>query len=360
MTDAIRVRQGGQFSARTRQIGALLILAIFFALWGKDVPIWGGCTASLNVCGNVIAIGVFQGMIIALIALGYTLVYGILQLINFANGDVFMMGSLLAFESLSIFKAIGLDISGASPIFEILLWLAITLPITMILTVILNASIERYAYRPLRRAPTVATLISAIGMSFILQNVGQKILGASPVSMVQGAAPSILSTADVLVLGDIHIKFSHVFVTVITIPLLIGLVWFVQNTRQGKAMRAVAQDREASGLMGINVDRTISLTFLLAGALAGGAGVIVGLYNGQAWWFYGSPYGLQAFTAAVFGGIGNLKGAAVGGVILGIMISLNAYYIDPRWQEVVVFGLLVIVLIFKPTGLFGTAQSERA
>src|SRR5689334_4023441 len=266
MADAIRVRQGGQVSGRVRQAGALIVIALLFALWGKDIPIWGGCTANLNVCGNVIAIGVFQGMIIALIALGYTLVYGILQLINFANGDVFMMGSLLAFESLAIFKALGFDISGASPIAEIALWFLITLPITMFLTAILNASIERYAYRPLRRAPTVATLISAIGMSFILQNVGQKILGASPVSMVQGSAPSILSTADVFVIGDIHIKFSHIFVTVITIPLLVGLLWFVQNTRQGKAMRATAQDREASGLMGINVDRTISLTFLLAGA----------------------------------------------------------------------------------------------
>jgi branched-chain amino acid transport system permease protein len=360
MADAIRVRQGGQARSRARTVLLVVVTVILFALWGKDVPMWGGCTANISVCGNVIAIGVFQGMIIALIALGYTLVYGILQLINFANGDVFMLGSLLAFESLAIFKAVGIDVSGASPLIEIGLWFLITLPITMILTAIINASIERYAYRPLRRAPTVATLISAIGMSFILQNVGQKILGASPVSLVQGANPSILSTADVFVIGDVHIKFSHLFVTAITIPLLIGLLWFVQNTRQGKAMRAVAQDREASGLMGINVDRTISLTFLIAGALAGGAGVIVGLYNGQAWWFYGSPYGLQAFTAAVFGGIGNLKGAAVGGVILGVMISLNAYYIDPRWQEVVVFGLLVIVLIFKPTGLFGSAQTERA
>jgi branched-chain amino acid transport system permease protein len=349
MTDAARVREGRETRSRVRLVVFVLVVALFLALWGKDVPIWGGCTAHLTVCGNVFSIGIFQGMIIALIALGYTLVYGILQLINFAHGDV------------SIFKALGLPISGSAPIAEIILWLALTLPITMVLTALLNAGIERYAYRPLRRAPTVATLISAIGMSFILQNAGQKVLGASPVSLVQGSDPSILSSADVFVLfGEIHIKFSHLFVTAITIPLLFALVWFVANTRQGKAMRAVAQDREAAGLMGINVDRTISLTFLLAGALAGGAGLIVALYNGQAWWFYGTPFGLQAFTAAVFGGIGNLKGAAVGGIILGIMISLNAYYIDPRWQEVVVFGLLVVVLIFKPTGLFGSAQSERA
>jgi branched-chain amino acid transport system permease protein len=121
----------------------------------------------------------------------------------------------------------------------------------------------------------------------------------------------------------------------------------------------VAQDREAAGLMGINVDRTISLTFLIAGGLAAGAGLVVALYNGQAWWFYGTPYGLLAFTAAVFGGIGNLTGAMLGGILLGILISLNAYYVDPRWQEIVVFGILVLVLIFRPTGLLAERQSER-
>ena len=359
MTDAVRVRRGGQGSRRGLY-AVLIALAIILIVWQKDVPIWNGCTSDLSVCGNVVAIGLFQGMIIALIALGYTLVYGILQLINFANGDVFMLGSAFTYIAIQLFGALGIKISGDAGIVTILLWFALTLPVSMILAAIINASIERFAYRPLRRAPTVATLISAIGMSFILQNVGQKILGASPVSLVQGSAPGILSNADVFVFGAIHIKFSHLFVTAITLPLLFALVYFVQNTRQGKAMRATAQDREAAGLMGINVDRTISLTFLIAGALAGGAGVIVALYNGQAWWFYGSPYGLLAFTAAVFGGIGNLKGAAVGGILLGIIISLNAYFIDPRWQEMFVFGILVLVLVFKPTGIYGSAQAERA
>jgi len=353
---AITARPNAQSKGRSLRIPFLVVLAVILVVWQKDIPIWAGCTKDLSTCGNVIAIGLFQGMIIALIALGYTLVYGILQLINFANGDVFMLGSVLTLISIRLFTAVANIKFGPNlDIVIILVWVAITLPVTMLITAGLNASIERFAYRPLRRAPTLATLISAIGMSFILQNVGQLIIGPSPVSI-----PKLLSTADVLVWGEIHIKFSHVFVTAITVPLLFALVWFVQSTRQGKAMRAVAQDREASGLMGINVDRTIGLTFLIAGALAGGAGFVVALYNGQAWWFYGFPYGLLAFTAAVFGGIGNLKGAAVGGVLLGILISLNAYYVDPRWQEIVVFGILVLVLVFRPTGIFGSAQSERA
>jgi branched-chain amino acid transport system permease protein len=137
-------------------------------------------------------------------------------------------------------------------------------------------------------------------------------------------------------------------------------MWFVKNTRQGKAMRATAHDREAAGLMGIDVNRTITLTFLLAGALAGGAGIVVALYNGSAWWFYGTPYGLLAFTAAVLGGIGNLLGAAIGGIILGILISLNAFYFEQRWQEIFVFGILVMILVFRPTGLLAEKQSERA
>ncbi len=358
MADAIRVRRQeiGQGSRRGTVIALAIVAAIILVVWRKDLPIWGACTSDLGTCANVIAIGTFQGMIVALIALGYTLVYGILQLINFANGDVFMLGSVFTLISVQLFTdALNIPITKSTALPIVIVWFLITLPVTMLITAGINASIEKFAYRPLRRAPTLATLISAIGMSFILQNVGQKLIGPSPVSL-----PTLLSNADFLTFGAIHIKISHLFVTVITLPLLFALVYFVQNTRQGKAMRATAQDREAAGLMGIDVDRTISLTFLIAGALAGGAGVIVALYNGQAWWFYGFQYGTLAFTAAVFGGIGNLKGAAVGGILLGIMISLNAYYIDPRWQEIVVFGILVLVLIFRPTGIFGSAQSERA
>ncbi|MEK7425565.1 MAG: branched-chain amino acid ABC transporter permease, partial [Actinomycetota bacterium] len=216
-------------------------------------------------------------------ALGYTLVYGILQLINFANGDVFMLGSVITLIGVQL---VGLE--SDSPAISVILTFAVLLPVAMLLMAGLNASIERIAYRPLRRAPTLATLISAIGMSFILQNVGQKIIGPSPVSL-----PNLLPTDNIigpgglLELGSLEIKVSHLFVTAVTLPLLFGLMWFVKNTRQGKAMRATAQAREAAGLMGIDVNRTITLTFLLAGALAGGAGVVGALYNGSAWWFYG-------------------------------------------------------------------------
>jgi branched-chain amino acid transport system permease protein len=336
-------------ASNRRMLIALVAIGAALALFGQSVPIWSGCTAALDRCADVVAIGVFQGMIVSLVALGYTLVYGILQLINFANGSVFMLGSVCALLGVQIF-----GLTSDSPAGSVILAFAVILPVTMLLTAGLNASIERVAYRPLRRAPTLATLISAIGMDFILQNLGQLIIGPSPVSL-----PSLLPNTVVLA-EPVVIKVSHLFVTGITLPLLFGLMWFVRATRQGKAMRATAQDREAAGLMGIDVNRTIGLTFLLAGALAGGAGVIVALYNGSAWWQYGFSYGLLAFTAAVFGGIGNLLGAAVGGVVLGILISLNAFYVDPRWQEVVVFGILVLVLVFRPTGLFAEKQSERA
>lgn len=337
------------FARNRRLLVVLVAIGAVLAVLGPSIPIWSGCTAALDRCADVVAIGVFQGMIVALVALGYTLVYGILQLINFANGSVFMLGSVCALLGVEIF-----GLTSDSPASAVILAFAVILPVTMVLTATLNASIERVAYRPLRRAPTLATLISAIGMDFILQNLGQLIIGPSPVSL-----PSLLPN-DILLSEPVVIKVSHVFVTGITVPLLVGLMWFVRATRQGKAMRATAQDREAAGLMGIDVNRTIGLTFLLAGALAGGAGVIVALYNGSAWWQYGASYGLLAFTAAVFGGIGNLLGAAVGGVLLGILISLNAFYVDPRWQEIVVFGILVLVLVFRPTGLFAEKQSERA
>jgi len=312
------------------------------------IPVLAPCLSDLGQCADALKIGLFNGLIIALIAIGYTLVYGILQLINFANGDVFMIGSLLTFFGLS---ALGLS-ETSSPLF-IVVGLVGLLLVIMLITAGMNASIERLAYRPLRNAPTLATLISAIGMSFVLQNVGQILLGPSPKSI-----DKIIPTTTLFSLGDVHFRINEVFVAGVTLPLLIALAWFVKNTLQGKAMRATAQDREAAGLMGINVNRTISLTFLLAGALAGGAGLVVALFYGQAWWFFGFPFGLLAFTAAVLGGIGNLTGAALGGVMLGLVRALNERYVDPRWTDVVVFSILIIVLVFRPTGLLGAKQAE--
>lgn len=313
----------------------------------EGIPILGGCLGNSSQCADILAIGLFNGLIIALIALGYTLVYGILQLINFANGEVFMIGTLITFYWLD--KVLEESLGIEPNLFHALL----ILPVIMLITAGLNASIERVAYRPLRNAPTLATLISAIGMSFVLQNVGIILLGPSPVAL-----PEVLSNEPVASFAGVNLSFDELFAAAVTLPLLVGLVWFVQNTRQGKAMRATAQDREAAGLMGIDVNRTIAVTFLLAGALAGGAGLVVALFNGQAQWNYGFNYGLLAFTAAVLGGIGNLKGAALGGVFLGILSALVDFYVEPRWTQVTVFSILVIVLVFRPTGLLGEKQAE--
>jgi branched-chain amino acid transport system permease protein len=296
----------------------------------------------------VLSIGLFNGLIVALVAIGYTLVYGIIELINFAHGDVFMVGTLLTFFGLTaILPAVGIQPS-------LLAAFLLLLPI-MLFTAGLNAGIEKVAYRPLRNAPRLAPLISAIGMSFILQNVGIVLIGPS-----QRAVPNVLPNDALIRLpnGQAILSVNEVFVAVITVPLLLALVYFVQNTRQGKAMRATAQDREAAGLMGINVDRTISVTFLIGGALAGAAGLVVALFVGQTWWFFGFPFGLLAFTAAVFGGIGNIAGAALGGIVLGLVKALSDFYVDARWTNVVVFSILILVLVFRPTGLLGAKSAE--
>jgi branched-chain amino acid transport system permease protein len=298
---------------------------------------------------TALVIGLANGLIIALIAIGYTLVYGILELINFAHGDVFMLGTAFTFFATTfIVDSMGIDPASSTA----LLLTFLALPFVMLACAAINASIERLAYRPLRNAPRLAPLISAIGVSFVLLNVGLILLGPSP-----RAVPPILPKEDLL--GGL-IGTQHVFVAVITIPLLIVLRWFVANTRQGKAMRATAQDREASGLMGIDVNRTISLTFLIAGALAGAAGVVVALYYGQTRFEFGFQFGLYAFTAAVLGGIGNLTGATVGGMTIGLILAMSDRFLEARWTSVIVFSILIIVLIFRPTGLFAEKQSERA
>jgi branched-chain amino acid transport system permease protein len=304
---------------------------------------------------QTIIIGISNGLIYALVALGYTLVYGIIELINFAHGDVFMLGSMMAFTLLVTF---GVS-SGADPLTTIGLIIVVLL-ITMALSAALNVSIERVAYRPLRHAPRLAPLISAIGMSFVLQNVGLLWKGPSNLGY-----PDVIPNVNVLttVFGldtGVSLSYKQLFTGVVTIPLLIGLSWFVSKTRQGKAMRATAQDREASGLMGIDVNRTISLTFLIAGALAGAAGLVVALYYGQTFFQYGLQFGLLSFTAAVLGGIGNLTGATLGGLFVGIVAAMSDRFIEAKWTSVIVFSLLILVLIFRPTGLLAEQQSERA
>ncbi len=298
--------------------------------------------------GENITAGISNGAIWALVAIGYTLVYGIVELINFAHGEVFMIGS---FISAGFFMSIGLteDTNTGVLFFGLLL----TLIIAMVGSGMLNAMIERVAYRPLRTAPKLAPLITAIGMSFILQNVGLLWRGTP-----DNAPDLIGSQKDYFSVFGVPLEHSDVFAVVVTVPLLIGLLWFVGSTKYGKAMRATAQDPDAARLMGIDVDRTISLTFVLGGLLAGAAGMIYALYNGTIQFNQGFTAGLIAFTAAVMGGIGNLKGAVVGGLIIGVIQSISDTHFGQVWTPAVVFAILILIMVFKPQGLFGEETRE--
>jgi branched-chain amino acid transport system permease protein len=304
---------------------------------------------------QTIIIGLSNGLIYALVALGYTLVYGIIELINFAHGDVFMLGSMLA---LTMFMAMGL--TSETPLFLAIALILAILGITMAITATLNVSIERFAYRPLRNAPKLAPLISAIGMSFVLQNLGLLWKGPA-VQGFENVIPNVNVLTTVLGLDTgISITYKQLFVAVVTIPLLVGLTWFVKSTRQGKAMRATAQDPNAAGLMGINVDRTIALTFVLGGALAGAAGVVQILFNNATVYTLGFRFGLNAFTSAVLGGIGNLTGAVLGGIVLGLVNAFSDRYLSAQWTNAIVFGVLIGILVFRPTGLLGQQLADRA
>ena len=292
--------------------------------------------------------GLSNGTIWALIALGYTLVYGIIELINFAHGEVFMIGSFVA---VSIWGTLG--VTDASGIGAIVGAIIVGMFIAMVCTGTLNAMIERVAYRPLRNAPKLAPLITAIGMSFILQNVGL-LWRPTPDSV-----PDLIGSQDeYFTIFGVGIDHSDVFAVIVTVPLLVALVWFVGGTRHGKAMRATAQDPDAARLMGIDVDRTISLTFVLGGLLAGAAGMIYALYNGTIQFNQGFTAGLIAFTAAVMGGIGNLKGAVVGGLIIGVIQSVSDTHFGQVWTPAVVFAILILVMVFRPQGLFGEETRE--
>jgi len=310
---------------------------------------------------QTLIIGLANGLLFALVALGYTLVYGIIELINFAHGDVFMIGSLIAFALIAPVSDGGyaiFPVTAGAAVPLMVLGIVLTLAVTMVLTAGLNAGIERVAYRPLRHAPKLAPLIAAIGMSFVLQNVGVVLAGAN-----QRTIENVFPTTNLLSyigIDGITLTVSQVLVGVVTIPLLFALSWFVAKTRQGKAMRATAQDPDTAGLMGVDVNRTIAITFLIAGALAGAAGVIQILYNNVTVWNLGFRFGLIAFTAAVLGGIGNMKGAVLGALILGIVSSVSDRYVSANWTQAIVFGVLIAILVFKPSGLLGQQLADRA
>jgi branched-chain amino acid transport system permease protein len=303
---------------------------------------------------QTIIIGIANGMIFALVALGYTLVYGIIELINFAHGEVFMLGSFMALVLItSVFK-----ITAGTPLPLMIVQVLLVIAITMLATATLNVSIERVAYRPLRNAPKLAPLISAIGMSFVLQNVALLIFGPANKG-VDRILPNI-NVLSIFGITTITINAEQVFVALVTIPLLLALSWFVTKTRQGKAMRATAQDPDTAGLMGVDVNRTIAITFLIGGALAGAAGVVQILYNNTTVWNLGFRFGLNSFTSAVLGGIGNLQGAVLGAMVLGLINAFSDRYLAANWTNAIVFAVLIGILVFKPTGLLGQQLADRA
>ena len=304
----------------------------------------------LSRIGLNVVQGLSNGAIWALIAIGYTLVYGIIELINFAHGDVFMIGS---FTAVGLWSALGLGLSSGTA--AIIGGLIVTLLVTMAVTGSLNALIERVAYRPLRNAPKLAPLITAVGFSFILQNVGLLWRGGSP----QSVDDLIRQGDTVFNISGVPIQRGYILALATMIPLVIALAGFISSTRMGRAMRATAQDPEAARLMGINVNQTISLTFLLGGMLAGAAGLVYALYQTNVWYFQGFKAGLIAFTAAVMGGIGNVRGAVLGGLIIGIIQSFSDNRLaGGEWTEAVVFGYLILIMVLRPRGLIGEETRE--
>jgi branched-chain amino acid transport system permease protein len=308
---------------------------------------------------TIFLIGLTTGAVYALIALGYTLVYGILELINFAHGDVFMIGGMItATFVVNIFGISGGE--GALTFWPVVI---LSLFVSMAACGVLNASIERVAYRPLRNAPRLAPLITAIGMSFILQNVALAWKGAEYVSVADENGRTLLPRGQVFSIAGVTYTWNKLIVVLITVPVLAALMWLVLKTRQGKAMRATAQDMDAAAMMGIDVNRTISFTFLLAGALAGAAGLLYALYfTNLRFDLGGVQLGLIAFTAAVLGGIGNLPGAVLGALVIGFIQAFNEglewHAPGSDWTQSIVFTILILILVFRPEGLLGERTPE--
>jgi len=307
-------------------------------------------------------VGLTTGAIYALIALGYTMVYGIIELINFAHGDIFMIGT---FVSITIFGLLGITSSSHPTGLALVTILVVTCLGSMLVCAVLGVVIERVAYRPLRNAPRLAPLISAIGVSLILENFGSLWKGVSFISFPQVFPDHtfvLLQTSQ----GPLTISSVNLLVLVVALVLMVGLQWMVSSTRMGRAMRAVAQDREAAALMGVNVDRIIAFTFFIGAALAGAAGFIYGLQYGSSIFYIGFQLGLIAFTAAVLGGIGNLAGAMLGGVVIGIISALSSLipssvlpHGGDAWQNAIIFAILILILVFRPSGLLGQRTPEK-
>ena len=299
---------------------------------------------------SVLIFGINNGALYALIALGYTLVYGIIELINFSHGDLFMLGSV--FAAIFVITWFGADSPSVLAFGALLLGLVMC----MVVAAAINVTAERVAYRRLRRAPKLAPLITAVGLSFVYQWFGQR-------QFMTGSAPKQwdrIVESPAFTLGGVRVGWSPIIVIAITVPLLLLMTYIVQRTPAGKAMRATAQDQDAARLMGIDVDRTIAFTFGLGGAMAGAAGLLWLESIGTTRYDLGFQLGLIAFTAAVLGGIGNLTGAVLGGFLIGIIQGINeGLLFGQKWSTTVVFGILIALMVFKPEGLLGKPTTEK-
>ncbi len=344
-------------------LGAIILALFFWRFYAVNIvnPVYG-----LDTWVRFGITGLILGGMYALIAIGYTLVYGILFMINFAHGDVMMLGAFagyFVFEALKVIPAPTaadpeLTFINAQPIISVI----IAFLVGMLVASGSGYFLERFAYRPLRTAPRLVPLISAIGASIFLENAAQLLFGpqrrnySNPEILTRGQGWNI-PIAD----STVVITYTGVFSFILSVLLMIGLYLLVQRTKLGRSMRAVAQDKKTAALMGIDVDAVISRTFIISGILAGAAGVMWGIHQGIVYYFIGFIPGIKAFTAAVLGGIGNIPGAMIGGLFLGILESLGpaALGIDFQLKDVISFSILVLVLIFRPSGILGEVLSEE-
>jgi branched-chain amino acid transport system permease protein len=338
---------------RAAALGGMSVIDFLFYLIAAAAVILLATQAVLNptAFAQITIFGLADGAMYALVALGYTMVYGIIELINFAHGDVFTMGAYIGAAILGLFAY---DRNNFAVIN--LIALIVVFPLVMLIMGAINITIERVAYRPLRNAPRLAPLITAIGMSFVLEGI--MFLWHGPASV---QFPDILphGAAYSATIAGVFVTFKDGFVVVTAIVLVTLLAIFINRTKLGKAMRATAQDRDAAQLMGIDINRTIAATFFIGALLAGAGGMIWGLYFNNLFYNLGFRTGLIAFTSAVFGGIGNIPGAALGGVLIGLISAYSDSYIGSKWTEVVIFGILIGVLVFRPTGLLGMRVPEK-
>jgi branched-chain amino acid transport system permease protein len=325
----------------TYALGLALLLGLFLFLAYKAY-------AAPTQFVNAVVSGINNGALYALVALGYTMVYGIIELINFSHGDLFMLSTV--FAAFVVITTLGATTANWGAAFAV----GAALAVVMAGAAGLNVAAERLAYRRLRRAPKLAPLITAVGLSFVYQFAGIRTNGSA-----QKSWDTVLGN-DGFNVGPVFVHWSTVVVLAVTVPLLVLMTWMVQNTRHGKAMRATAQDQDAARLMGIDVDRTIAYTFGLGGALAGAAGVLWLESVGTTRWDLGFRLGLYAFTAAVLGGIGNLRGAVLGGFLIGIVQNINdSLVLGQKWSQTVGFGILIVLMVFKPEGILGKPTTEK-